>query len=79
MGARSGCVAIAGLRRGLWRVRGAERGLEFLTAYVVEYALSVDNLFVFLMVFQYFRVGARAAAPAALLGRPRRLRPARAR
>jgi len=39
---------------GLWWVRGPERGLEFFTAYVVEYALSVDNLFVFLLIFQYF-------------------------
>jgi len=41
---------------GLWLVRGHERGLEFFTAYVVEYALSVDNLFVFLLVFQYFQI-----------------------
>ena len=41
----------------LWRVRGPERGLEWFTAYVVEYALSVDNLFVFLLIFQYFCVG----------------------
>jgi TerC family integral membrane protein len=41
----------------LWNVRGPERGLEFFTAYVIEYALSVDNLFVFLLVFQYFRIG----------------------
>ena len=43
----------------LWLQRGHERGLEFFTAYVIEYALSVDNLFVFLLVFQYFRVGPR--------------------
>ena len=30
--------------------------LQWLTAYVIEYALSVDNLFVFLMLFSYFRV-----------------------
>src|SRR5215472_5030118 len=41
----------------LWAVRGPHRGLEFFTAYVIEYALSVDNLFVFLLVFQYFRIG----------------------
>ncbi len=41
---------------GLWWFRGQQRGLEFFTAYVVEYALSVDNLFVFLLVFQYFRI-----------------------
>jgi tellurite resistance protein TerC len=43
----------------LWAVRGRDRGMEFFTAYVIEYALSVDNLFVFLLVFQYFRVGPR--------------------
>lgn len=33
-----------------------EQALQWVTAYVVEYSLSVDNLFVFLMVFGYFRV-----------------------
>ncbi len=33
-----------------------EQALQWVTAYVVEYSLSVDNLFVFLMVFAYFRV-----------------------
>jgi len=41
---------------GIWRFQGPTVGLQWLTAYVVEYALSVDNLFVFLMVFSYFRV-----------------------
>src|SRR5262245_38039266 len=33
-----------------WRF-GAERGLEFLTGYLIEESLSVDNLFVFVVVF----------------------------
>lgn len=33
-----------------------QAGVEFLTAYVVEIALSVDNVFVFALVFSYFRV-----------------------
>jgi tellurite resistance protein TerC len=41
----------------LWKVRGHERGMEWFTAYVIEYALSVDNLFVFLLIFQYFSIG----------------------
>ena len=41
---------------GIWHQGGRGPALEWLTAYVVEYALSVDNLFVFLMVFGYFRV-----------------------
>jgi tellurite resistance protein TerC len=36
--------------------RGDIRGLEFMTGYLVELALSVDNLFVFLVIFAYFRV-----------------------
>ena len=33
-----------------------DQAMQWVTAYVVEYALSVDNLFVFLLVFTYFRV-----------------------
>jgi tellurite resistance protein TerC len=33
-----------------------EQSLQWVTAYVVEYALSVDNLFVFIMVFGFFQV-----------------------
>lgn len=33
-----------------------QTGLEFLTGYVIELSLSVDNLFVFLLIFSYFRV-----------------------
>jgi len=35
---------------------GTTKGLEFITGYIVEWSLSVDNLFVFLMIFQYFAV-----------------------
>jgi tellurite resistance protein TerC len=35
---------------------GEQKALEFLTGYVIEKALSVDNLFVFLMIFSYFHV-----------------------
>jgi len=33
-----------------------QTGFEFLTGYVIELSLSVDNLFVFLLIFSYFRV-----------------------
>ena len=36
--------------------RGGEVALEFLTGYVIEKALSVDNIFVFLLIFTYFDV-----------------------
>ena len=35
---------------------GRTAALEFITGYVIELSLSVDNLFVFLMIFRYFRV-----------------------
>jgi tellurite resistance protein TerC len=37
---------------------GSEPALEFLTGYLIEKALSVDNLFVFLVIFSYFSVPA---------------------
>jgi tellurite resistance protein TerC len=40
----------------VWRWYGAQRGLEYFTGYVIEKALSVDNLFVFLVIFRTFRV-----------------------
>jgi len=39
---------------GIYFLWGQEKALEFLTGYVIEKSLSVDNLFVFLMIFQYF-------------------------
>lgn len=36
--------------------RGPDAGLKFLTGYLLEYSLSVDNIFVFLLIFSYFRV-----------------------
>ena len=41
---------------GLWRLDGHQTALEFVAGYVVEQALSVDNLFVFLLLFSYFKV-----------------------
>jgi tellurite resistance protein TerC len=35
---------------------GKIKALEFLTGYVIEYSLSVDNIFVFIMIFSYFAV-----------------------
>src|ERR1700751_5636796 len=35
---------------------GRTASLEFLTGYVIELSLSIDNLFVFLVIFRYFRV-----------------------
>ena len=45
------CFAFA-----VYRTMGKESGLEFLTGYLIEYALSVDNIFVFVLIFSYFNV-----------------------
>jgi tellurite resistance protein TerC len=36
--------------------RGRETAVEFTTGYIIELSLSVDNLFIFLLIFRYFRV-----------------------
>lgn len=38
---------------------GAQKGLEFFAGYLIEYALSVDNVFVFILLFSYFGVPAK--------------------
>lgn len=43
---------------GIYFWQGQEKALEFLTGYLVEKSLSVDNIFVFLLIFSYFRVPA---------------------
>src|SRR5215472_13269005 len=42
----------------IWYWEGHAKGLEFLTGYLVEYSLSVDSIFVFVLVFSYFAVPA---------------------
>ena len=44
---------------GIHRFMGPQAGLEFLTGYLIEKALSVDNIFVFVLLFSYFRVPPR--------------------
>ena len=40
----------------VWNQFGQEKGMEFLAGYILEKSLSVDNLFVFLLIFNYFKV-----------------------
>jgi TerC family integral membrane protein len=40
----------------LWATAGTTTGEEFFAGYLVEQSLSVDNLFVFLLLFEYFKV-----------------------
>lgn len=41
---------------GIYHFQGEVKALEFLTGYLIEYSLSVDNIFVFIMIFSYFNV-----------------------
>ena len=40
---------------GVYHFQGQQKALEFLTGYLIEIALSVDNIFVFLLIFKYFK------------------------
>ncbi|MEP6809191.1 MAG: TerC family protein [Chthoniobacterales bacterium] len=40
----------------VWHLKGARAALDFFTGYVIEYSLSVDNIFVFVLIFTYFKV-----------------------
>src|SRR6476620_6693631 len=42
----------------IYRRFGAQAGLEFLTGYIIERSLSFDNIFVFVVIFNYFAVPA---------------------
>jgi tellurite resistance protein TerC len=40
----------------VWRLKGPHHGLDFFTSYLIEYSLSMDNIFVFVLIFAHFRV-----------------------
>jgi len=44
----------------VWRIKGPHLALDFLTGYLIEYSLSMDNIFVFVLIFAHFRVPPRA-------------------
>ena len=44
---------------GVYTFMGREAGLEYFAGYLIEKALSVDNIFVFVLIFSFFRVPAR--------------------
>lgn len=43
----------------VFRYQGSKSGFEFLTGYLIELSLSVDNLFVFILIFSFFQVPAK--------------------
>jgi TerC family integral membrane protein len=44
----------------VWAIQGPEKGEEFFAGYLLEQSLSIDNLFVFVLVFSYFKTPARS-------------------
>ena len=56
----AGWIALSlGFGAWIYYSHGRGPGLEFFAGYVVEKSLSMDNIFVFLLIFQYFRVEPR--------------------
>jgi tellurite resistance protein TerC len=50
-----------------WRV-GSVTALEYLSAYLMEWSLSIDNIFVFILIFTYFKIRSDHVARALLIG-----------
>lgn len=50
----------------IWLFEGPQHALSFYTGYVLEYSLSIDNMFVFILIFSYFAIP-HALQPKALL------------
>jgi tellurite resistance protein TerC len=44
---------------GVWVLAGPQRGGEYFAGYIIEKSLSVDNVFVFALIFSYFALPAR--------------------
>jgi tellurite resistance protein TerC len=49
-------VVSLGFNALVWRIKGPHHALDFLTGYLIEYSLSMDNIFVFVLIFAHFRV-----------------------
>ena len=49
-------VVSLGFNALVWRLKGPHHGVDFFTGYLIEYSLSVDNIFVFVLIFAHFRV-----------------------
>ena len=44
----------------VYYLKGPDAALDFFTGYLIEYSLSVDNIFVFVLIFSHFRVSGKA-------------------
>ncbi len=52
----------------VWIEDGQQTGLEYMSAYLMEWGLSIDNIFVFILIFSYFNIPAIHVNRVLLLG-----------
>ncbi|HZF63350.1 MAG TPA: TerC/Alx family metal homeostasis membrane protein [Chitinophagaceae bacterium] len=52
----------------MWWTEGSQMALEYLSAYLMEWSLSIDNIFVFILIFTFFKIRADHYARALLIG-----------
>jgi tellurite resistance protein TerC len=52
----------------LWFYDGQVPALEYISAYLMEWSLSIDNIFVFILIFSFFKIRADHIARALLIG-----------
>jgi integral membrane protein, TerC family len=52
----------------LWVNEGHETAVEYISAYLMEWSLSVDNIFVFILIFTFFNIQTNHVARALLIG-----------
>lgn len=53
---------------GIYATLGADKAAEYFAGYLLEQSLSVDNLFVFVLIFDYFKVDQEGQDKVRLLG-----------
>ncbi len=52
----------------LWLEKGGITATKYITAYLMEWSLSIDNIFVFILIFSFFKVKSQDAARSLLIG-----------
>ena len=52
----------------MWWTEGSQLALEYLSAYLMEWSLSIDNIFVFILIFTFFKIHSDHYARALLIG-----------
>jgi len=52
----------------VWYEKGRTEAFEYISAYMMEWSLSIDNIFVFILIFGFFKIDANHEARALLIG-----------